>query len=256
LGVRTNRPDAKVLQRIALCLPPGWAPTTPSLVERLYSLWIRDEPRPGRMHGLYGPEERILEAVDLDLLYECLENEIQLFVGEQARERIFVHAGVVGWQGRAIVLPGRSMAGKSTLVAALLACGATYFSDEYAVFDQSGYVHPYGRRLCLRQPDGLPARRCTASELGGRTALEPAPVAVVASMRYQQASRWEPRPLSAGEAVLELTRHALPMLARPEETLAALRQGVRGSANFKGLRGDAQETAALLLDAVTKTNTR
>jgi hypothetical protein len=42
-----------------------------------------------------------------------------------------------------MVLPGKSFAGKTTLVAALVRAGAEYWSDEYAVLDANGDVHPY-----------------------------------------------------------------------------------------------------------------
>src|SRR5277367_3536052 len=42
-----------------------------------------------------------------------------------------VHAGAVLWRGRALLLPGGTHAGKSSLVTELLRRGATYYSDEY-----------------------------------------------------------------------------------------------------------------------------
>jgi hypothetical protein len=66
-------------------------------------------------------------------------------VAENARRWIFVHAGVVAWRGQAIVIPGATQSGKTSLVAALVRAGAEYFSDEYAVFDARGRVHPLPR---------------------------------------------------------------------------------------------------------------
>ena len=67
-------------------------------------------------------------------------------VANYAPDRVFVHAGVVAWRGRALVLPGTSFAGKTTLVAELVRAGAIYYSDEYAVLDEQGRVHPYSAR--------------------------------------------------------------------------------------------------------------
>src|SRR5438477_8050583 len=36
-------------------------------------------------------------------------------VGEYAPEHVFLHAGVVGWRGKAIVMPADSFKGKSTI---------------------------------------------------------------------------------------------------------------------------------------------
>jgi hypothetical protein len=61
-----------------------------------------------------------------------------------------VHAGAVVLGERALLMPGATHAGKSSLVAELLRRGATYFSDEYALIDSEGRVHPYPRPLLLR----------------------------------------------------------------------------------------------------------
>jgi len=76
---------------------------------------------------------------------EAVESWAQLTVATLAKGLIFVHAGVVGWQNRAIVIPGRSLSGKTTLVLALVEAGTDYYSDEYALFDSEGRVHAYWR---------------------------------------------------------------------------------------------------------------
>lgn len=59
------------------------------------------------------------------------------------------HAGVVA-VGRAVVaFPGESGVGKSTAVAACVAAGATYVSDEALVLTPEGRVVPYPRPICL-----------------------------------------------------------------------------------------------------------
>src|SRR4051794_20574153 len=65
------------------------------------------------------------------------------------------------------VIPRVSHSGKTTLVAALVRAGATYYSDEYAVFDAQGSVHPYARPLGIRDGNGDRPRRCPVQELGG-----------------------------------------------------------------------------------------
>ena len=46
----------------------------------------------------------------------ALATHAEFFVAERATDYLFVHAGVVAWEGRAIVMPGASFAGKTTLV--------------------------------------------------------------------------------------------------------------------------------------------
>ena len=80
-----------------------------------------------------------------DLAMACreLESNMHFQVALAAQDFLFVHAGVVQWKGQAIVVPGRTETGKSSLVMALVKAGGEYFSDEYAVLDREGRVHPY-----------------------------------------------------------------------------------------------------------------
>ena len=98
-------------------LPEGWKPARSPVVERMYSLLI-GAPGPWsnvrRFHLLYGNAERLARTLELGSLCEAFETDLQLYVAQAARHRVFVHAGVVGWQGQAIVIPGRSFSGKST----------------------------------------------------------------------------------------------------------------------------------------------
>ena len=65
-----------------------------------------------RFNILYRNAGQLARTKDTDLILEALERDLQLYVAEKARRRVFVHAGVVGWQGKAIVIPGRTMSGK------------------------------------------------------------------------------------------------------------------------------------------------
>ncbi|HEX8737900.1 MAG TPA: hypothetical protein VF721_21390, partial [Pyrinomonadaceae bacterium] len=78
------------------------------------------------------------------------ETQLRLTVAEYAPERVFVHAGVVAWKDLAIVIPARSFQGKTSLVAELVRRGAVYYSDEYAIFDLEGCVHPFPKTLSIR----------------------------------------------------------------------------------------------------------
>ena len=58
-----------------------------------------------------------------------------------------MHAGVAVWNGAAILIPGRSHAGKSTLTKSLIDAGAVYYSDEFAPVLPNGFVIPYPKPL-------------------------------------------------------------------------------------------------------------
>jgi hypothetical protein len=249
IGVRTN--DPAILDRVPELLPPGWEPCFSPLVDHLFSLRVGGTAvRARNFHLLYGGFTLHARSHNLEEVLRALEAQIDLYVGEFAANRVFVHAGVVGWRGRALLLPGASRAGKSTLVAALLRAGATYYSDDFAVLDGRGLVWPYARRLSLRAADGARAWRCAPEEFGGHTGKQPLPVGLVAVMHYRPDAVWRPRPLTAGQAVLALLEHTLPAQFDPEGSLRVLQQAVRPARVVKGPRGEADETAEQLLEAL------
>ncbi|MFQ5556835.1 MAG: hypothetical protein ACE5GB_04920, partial [Acidimicrobiales bacterium] len=81
-------------------------------------------------------------------------DDMHLQMSHRSESLLFVHAGVVEWRGVGIAVPGRSMTGKSTLVAAAVRAGAGYLSDEFAILDAGAAVHPYPRPLSLRDAGG------------------------------------------------------------------------------------------------------
>ncbi len=249
VGVRTNEPA--MLDAVRPLLPPGWEPCFSPLVDHLFSLRVGTPGlRVRNLHLLYGGFTRLARSLDLAVVLRALESHLHVYVGEYAANRVFVHAGVVGWRGRAILLPGPSGAGKSTLVAALLRAGATYYSDEYAVLDPRGRVHPFARRLSLRAAGGMAARRCGPEAFGSRAGEEPLPVGLVAFAKYVAGVRWRPRPLTTGPAVLTLLADTLPAQLDPDGSLRVLHKMVAPALVLQGCRGDADETAAMLLAAL------
>jgi hypothetical protein len=249
IGIRVS--DRSVLERIHAILPPGWRPATKPTVGRLYSVVVGGPTgRAGmrRFNILYAGAARLVRTHDFDEVLRYLELDLELYIGDHARRRTFVHAGVVGWNGRAIVIPGRSFSGKSSLVKALVKAGADYYSDEFAVLDERGRVHPYPLALAIRQDrDGGQPAKYRVEELGGVAGTRPLPVGLVLVTRYVGGARFRPRRLSAGRAVLELLTHTLPARRRPERVLDALTQAVEQASVLRGPRGEADETARQIL---------
>jgi hypothetical protein len=249
VGVRSN--DTRLLDLLEPHLPPGWTPASSPYVDRLFSLWVapRGEGMARRPSRLYDGGFRRARTRDLDELLAILESEIRLSVAAEAREWIFVHAGVVGWRGRAILVPGRSRSGKTTLVAELVKAGAAYYSDEFAVLDAQGRVHPFPKPLSVRGEGGCDrhARRQSAEELGGVCGREPLPVGLVVLAEHRAGASWRPRRLSAGQAVLEILSHTVPARLRPEDSLATLGRAVQGAEVLQGERGEARDLAVRLL---------
>jgi len=250
VGVRVS--DRSVVERVRALLPPGWKPAARPTVRRLYSLIVGGPThRSGirRFNLLYSDAARLLRTHDLEEALSQLELDLELYIADRAPRRTFVHAGVVGWNGQAIVIPGESFSGKSSLVKALVKAGASYYSDEFAVLDERGRVHPYPIPLTIRPArDGDPPMKYRAQELGGVTGIGPLSVGLVLITRYVSGTRFRPRPLSAGRAVLELLAHALPARRRPGRVLDALSRVVSQALVLRGTRGEAEETARRILE--------
>lgn len=250
-GVRVS--DRAALDAVAGRLPPGWRHSASPSVTRLYSL-ISGAGGGGcrvrRFHLLYAGAKLLARALDAEAVFERLESDLQLYVAERSPRRVFVHAGVVGWRGRAIVIPGRSLSGKTTLVAELVRAGAEYYSDEYAVFDAAGRVHPYARPLAVREGGGLRQTRRSVEEFGGHAGEMPLPVALVVATRYERGAVWPPRRLTAGECVLELLSNTVPARRSPGRALSALTKAAAGATILAGPRGEAAAAAEAILGSL------
>jgi hypothetical protein len=161
-----------------------------------------------------------------------------------------IHGGVVAHGGRVIVLPGPTGAGKSTLVAELIRQGAIYFSDEYALIDAAGCVHPYPRALLLRDEPNHD-RAVLATELGGSVACEPAIPALILGLDYTADAELSLNALNQGEGVLLLLRNTPQALADRPWILAPLEHAVARATCYAGRRGEASEAAAAILRLAT-----
>lgn len=248
-GVRAD--DPRALEGLAEYFPPGTTGAAPGIVERLYSIrtGAGGVERRGlrRLNLLYADHVRIARTLDPEELFGRFESDLQLTVAEAARRRVFVHAGVVGWEGRAILIPGRSFSGKTTLVAELVRAGATYYSDEYAVLDREGRVHPYPKPLAVRG-EGFRQRKISVDELGARAATRALPVSLVVVSEFKEGSRFRPRALTPGQGSLALLANTVPARRRPLEVLETLERVVRTAAVLRGSRGEAAEAAARILE--------
>lgn len=253
IGIRANDPAG--LQRVCEHLPYRWEATSSNVVDRLYSIIIGGETGRAnvrRLNLLYGDHVRLARSRDVNEVFETLESDLRLVVAEFARRRVFVHAGVVGWKGRAILLPGRSYSGKSTLVAELVKAGATYYSDEYAVIDARGRVHPFHKPLEMRAEDSFKQSKMSVEEIGGKAGVKPLPVGLVLITRYKQGAKWRPRKMTPGEGVLALLANTVSARRSPERALSTLQKVVATAESLKGPRGEARELSSVILGRLTE----
>jgi len=233
-----------------------------ALVDRVQIVKAREA---DHTFGIFGDPDETLhlvlagEQVSYDTLpdrfFKFFDSILRITVAEHAKDRVFIHAGVVGWKGKAIMIPANSFCGKTTLVAQLVKNGATYYSDEYAILDATGLVHAFPRDLSMRYFAGTVVERAvTVEELGGVVGSTPLPVGLVLLTEYAENAEWKPETLTRGQGMMEVIPHTIPRKYDPEFSLKVLNTAVSDAIIVKSFRGEAAEFAIKLLsffDSIT-----
>lgn len=251
VGIRTN--DPHVLEALLERLPPGSARAALFDTGRLYSLVAEADHGSGGSRTSLWVNDRLLMRSTLQACLRVFAADLQLHVAEMAPDRVFVHAGVVGYRGRAILLPGRSFAGKSTLVRELVHAGADYYSDEYAVLDSAGDVHSYPRPLMIRNGCGAGATKHAAPNLGFRAGGGPLPVGLVVMSEFRSGGEWRPRRLSPGLGALALLANTVAARRIPEVALTTLHQVVTRVPVVSSERGEASSVVGPIFELAAQT---
>jgi hypothetical protein len=249
-GVRigVSLADASLLNAVVDRLPPGWQPAEFARLDEHYRFEVA--PGPGGDYALRTGQFDIRRS-SWEGALEAFDSLAEDYVAEHARPWLFLHAGVVAWRGQAIVLAGNSFSGKSTLVTALVGAGAEYYSDEFAVLDRNGWVHPYPRRIALRRSvrdGGWEHQRVSVTTDRWSSALrQPLPVGVVALLSYGDYGNSWAKCLDLASGVMALCSHTVAVRQRPADAFAVLGTLARSATVIRGERGEAEDAASWLL---------
>jgi hypothetical protein len=208
---------------------------------------------PKGTYSMYQNDERVTYGRSEWKFLRFFDSMIRIAVGEYARGFVFMHAGVVGWKGKALVIPADSFQGKSTLVAELVRQGAEYYSDEYAILDDKGLVHAFPRRISMRTT-GRPMRiyDLTPEELGGHAGSVPVPVGTLVFTRYRPNTRWRSATITPGEALLRMIPHVLPIRRDAQFAMRVLNIVANDAIIVSSPRGEADAFAEKLIKYVDK----
>lgn len=247
VGVGVVCEPGTLVEAVHKVLPPGWRERAADEVDARFTL-SGDE---SSGYEVRSGEALLAASGDLDVALGVLDAKIRAEISTRASGWTFVHAGVVAREGRALVVPGVSFSGKTSLVRALIEAGASYYSDEYAVLDADGRVHPYPRPLSIR--DGGGGSRTTelaAASLGAATGSSAAEIAVVALAPYRADAHWQPRRYSAAHAALALLTHAVVAREEPEDVMAVVSRAAANACLLEGERGEAEPTARALIQTL------
>jgi hypothetical protein len=248
IGIRVS--DPSLVPQLEARLPAGVKPCDAGPFDCVLSVILGGQ-QPGsrlrRFHLLYFDHDQVCRSHDLDQVLERFDAHLSLGVGFLATRRVFVHAGAVAWNGRAIVIPGSTLSGKSTLVTALVKAGATYLSDEYAVLDGDGRVYPFPKPISFRAEPTAKQVDIPVETIGGTVARKAMPAGLVLIATYKATARWRPRQLTPGEGVLAMLSHTLAGRLAPTRVFKAL-EGVAARAPVvKSVRGEAAEIVPQIL---------
>lgn len=229
-----------------------------ALLGQLKELKVGKVPHELRLEKVKGGVHFYVDNADhgtapLSKLWHFFDTCVRILVAEFAKDRVFIHCGVVVWNGKTVLFPGDSYTGKTTLVAEFVKRGAVYYSDEYAILDENGHVHPFARPLAIRDKNDLSLRYDTpASELGGSIGSRPSPVDFVFLYNYRKFSRFSIQALTAGEAVLETLPFAITLRSAPKFSLFVLNKIAMRGKFYLGQRGNSDVAVDNFIEIVDK----
>jgi hypothetical protein len=105
----------------------------------------------GEYYLLESSKADVKNGTLIDILY-CLKYEVVLHLIQAHSDLLWLHAGAAAYRGKAVLIPGGSGRGKSTLVTSLCTQGWTYISDDVVPLDpNSGKVIPFPRLPMVRE---------------------------------------------------------------------------------------------------------
>ena len=243
--------SASLLDEVCRALPPFTRVSTAKRVARRFAIRSMDTPCAcGRRHStaLIRNGAQLVPSMQGDAAaLDALRIWTKHFVSTRMRRALCVHAGVVAIGHRGVIIPGTSMSGKTTLTAALVRAGATYYSDEYALVGADGLIRPFPQQLGMRRPGSAEQVATDARALGAVIGSAPLTARLVIFSRFVEGARWTPRRMSKAETVMALLGHTVAGTRRPERTMTWLTRAVAEAVGVEGDRGDADTTARLIL---------
>jgi hypothetical protein len=247
LNIAVQSNDRTLLDALALESMPGLSAADGEPPDLKYT--VRVTSAGGRPRcDVYLGTRRLADGIEADGAPIFVRSHVESTVASAAPTEVFVHAGAVAWNGRLILLPGSSHAGKTTLVREFLDRGAAYFSDEFAVVDFSGRIHAYPRPLNLRNGEGLLDKNGAGKyEHAWKTAVRAVRPELVVFAQYQPLGRWHASRLTPGGTVLELMSHTVAARSRTKFALHCLKEIAGRVAAYRAVRGEAAMAADEIL---------
>jgi len=249
VNAKLSASDPGLWEELLKIVPPDWS----SVTDPVPPIHFRVESRSVGGFQLLFNDSLIPCASWLPGVLEELRGRIHIEVAQRVRIACFVHAGVVGIGHGALVIPGPTFHGKSSLVRSLVAAGARFFSDEFAVITPDGLVHSYPRAMSIRTENGR-KEYYSAADLGWEPGQGPLPLRWIAAIRYLEGSDWDCRALSKAQGFLTLYENSVAGTTAPIETFRILTSAVKSCSVIQGTRGDVREAVPALQKWIDQEN--
>lgn len=184
-----------------------------------------------------------------DTILELFVRMVRLAVSEDAKDKVFLHSGVVAVNNKIILFPGSSNTGKSSLVLELIKKGAHYYSDEYAVIDTDGLVHPFTRDLSIREEGKMWSEKngISPNDLGAKIGNKPLPIGYVIFTTYDANTQTFFEENTLGQGILNAIPHTITFSKRPDFSLKVLKTAFSRAIILCGLRSEAESVSNLIL---------
>lgn len=259
--------DARVgryLERVLGSLAGGGGPA------HVYSI-VRTPEQPA--YAVYLDDLDLVVVPSAERVIRHVLWHINTEVIRRSGHHLLVHAAGAVLDGRAVVMPGPMNAGKTTLVAGLVADGFGYLTDELVALDlRTGLVDPYPRPLNLSEgswpvlPELRPADWQTGNDLAPRqwhvdlgsarpgALAAPTPPHFVVAPRFEPGRAAELEPISRGAALELLVAEAMNLHRHGSAAFQTLVAMVRGCVCAR-LRSDNLPAAVRLVRDLAKNHT-
>lgn len=230
-------------------LPKAFRESSARSVPTLYS-WVvggsAERSSVKKFHILYRDAILIARSLDVEEVRRAFDRDVPMRIGEMSKNRVFVHAGVVAFEDGVVLVPGKSLSGKTSLVKALAEHGGTYYSDDLAVIDSRGMVSPWAEPLSIRTSHQKPGVPAEPRALGMKVGRKKLPIRLVVITSFIKKKRFLPAAQTPAAGVLALLENSFSVHRRPRANLATLSRAMRAARVLKGPRGDAKDAATII----------
>ncbi len=221
----------------------------------------------GRRFVVSGSEGRMFSVRRIEEVLPHVEWALNWEVVRRMDDFLQLHAGVMERDGVGVVFPAAPGSGKTTLCAGLLSRGWRFLSDEFALIDGEGMIHPYPKALCIKEGSfevmehlGLPMVQPRRYRKGkkGRVAYVNPRVAGDDSLgrkcrlghvvfpKFEQGATPRLRSLTRGETGFELAQLSFNLRKKGNEGMTMLMGALQGADCHRLESGDIDRTCDLI----------